>query len=798
VGLNLARLKGSDALLLLLVPVWLFVVGMGAWGRSVADIRYVPAEIGSARSPGGHPVVRDPWGSEGLEPGDRLLRVGELDTRGLTAMPYAIQAATEAGRAGPDGVGVVLERDGARKTLVVPTRDAPPWWMYLPFTASLMGCAVLLLLQAPTWHLRRPFFVAAFLWALLFSIVVTSFRRFDLVMGFVGVFLRPATLGLTLWTALEFTKPRRLATHHWLAVLALPAVVFSADLVSGWLRVPFSGALPAAAFDLAWLVFAALIIATTTLQYRGADAVTRRRLRWALLGAYVAFVPMAIFMILSIGPVPVPADVFVAVRTVAHVLIAAVPVGFLVSIVWFDFQDVDRLITTTVTFSILLVGLALAGLLGIPSLAEQVGSLMGTDPGGTSVALSFGLVALLVPAHRALRPQVDRALFRGHHEVERQVGELIEALSSCDGLEALAGCAGARLDAAFEPESVTLHAWQGEGFMRAFPADGSPAPDFAAASPLVATLTARRSVLVVSRPEEARALAPFDRAALETLGAAAVLPIHRGESLAAFLCLGAKRSGDIYTPTDAALLMAVGASFSQQLGRLEGEARLAESRNIQDNLRRYVPGALADALGQGREIASGEREVSVVFVDIRGYSGLAEQQELAEVHSLLSRYSDLVSTIVARHGGEVVEFGGDGLMVVFGAVDETAGDAVEKERAAVAAGLAICESVPTLSLAGERLSVGVGIATGQAFVGEIHSASRRFWSAIGTTTNLAARLQALSRGLEAKVVVDEPTYARSGGLCNGFAEHREVEIRGHRMARTVYALPLGASGEAGS
>jgi hypothetical protein len=57
---------------------------------------------------------------------------------------------------------------------------------------------------------------------------------------------------------------------------------------------------------------------------------------------------------------------------------------------------------------------------------------------------------------------------------------------------------------------------------------------------------------------------------------------------------------------------------------------------------------------------------------------------------------------------------------------------------------------------------------------------------------------AQSRRLEARVVVDEPTFARSQGLCAGFAEHREVEIRGQSAPRTVYALPLRPAGEAGS
>jgi adenylate cyclase len=146
---------------------------------------------------------------------------------------------------------------------------------------------------------------------------------------------------------------------------------------------------------------------------------------------------------------------------------------------------------------------------------------------------------------------------------------------------------------------------------------------------------------------------------------------------------------------------------------------------------------------------------------------------------------------VQKHGGAVVEFNGDGMMAVFGAPREIA----HKERAAVEAGREIVDVVATLPVdGGETLAVGVGIATGEAFVGNIQAVDRMIWSAIGNTTNLAARLQSLTRELDASVVIDGVTWERAQPAAEGFAEKPEVPIRGRRETQDLYALPVRGAG----
>jgi adenylate cyclase len=210
-----------------------------------------------------------------------------------------------------------------------------------------------------------------------------------------------------------------------------------------------------------------------------------------------------------------------------------------------------------------------------------------------------------------------------------------------------------------------------------------------------------------------------------------------------------------------------------------------------ETLRSYVPRAITKKLESGRSIEPHRRDVSVMFVDIRGYSQVAEQRNPEEIFSILSRYTELVSTIVSQHGGSLVEFSGDGIMAVFGAPQELP----EKERAALDAARALSAAMTRFDVGGPalehgRLEVGIGIATGEALVGNIRSVDRLIWSAIGNTTNLAARLQALSRDMDAGIVIDRATQLANAEASGDFVHPPAMRIRGRSETFDVYALPL--------
>jgi class 3 adenylate cyclase len=174
-------------------------------------------------------------------------------------------------------------------------------------------------------------------------------------------------------------------------------------------------------------------------------------------------------------------------------------------------------------------------------------------------------------------------------------------------------------------------------------------------------------------------------------------------------------------------------------------------------------------------------------VDVRGYSSFAEPLAPAAIFEAVSAYTRAVSEEIRAAQGTVVEFNGDGMMAVFGAPEALA----HKERAALLAALAIRRRVRALRVGpdGRGLDVGIGIATGPAYVGSIQAVDRAIWSALGNTTNLAARLQSLTRDEGASVAIDEATFRGAREAAHDFRSLGVVEIRGRRPSE-VFVLPL--------
>jgi class 3 adenylate cyclase len=533
----------------------------------------------------------------------------------------------------------------------------------------------------------------------------------------------------------------------------------------------------------------AALLAVATRKYRRGDLVARRQIRWVLVGTYAAVFPVMLASALAaVSPR------FGPLILLSYWAVPLFPVFLLVSVARFNLFDVDRLMSATASYNILAVLLLGGGLVLVPRLAAAGSGLLGIDPVPGQLMLSLVLAAVVVPAHRRLRPQIDRAFFPERYALDRGIADLLPTLSACGDTRELTERVGTELQSLLRPEGCVVYAAAEGAYAPVFVAGRAVPPAFEADSAFVSTLRQRLAPLSLSsvgrRPDQA-VLGLYDRAALEALGAEVVVPVHRGAILAAFLCLGPKRSGDLYTATDLSLLAAVAEKVSTELRRFDQDEAVREARAMQESLRRYVPGAVAEQLGSGAELVTGEREVSVLFVDIRGYTSFAATRGAEEIFSTVNRYTECVSEVVRRHAGSVVEFNGDGMMAVFGAPRELA----RKEQQAVAAGQEIVAAVGALEVdGGERLSVGVGIATGDAFVGNIRAVDRMIWSAIGNTTNLAARLQALTRDLDASLVIDAETWARAQPTVADFERRPHVTIRGRRDPQDVYALPLAGAG----
>jgi adenylate cyclase len=178
-------------------------------------------------------------------------------------------------------------------------------------------------------------------------------------------------------------------------------------------------------------------------------------------------------------------------------------------------------------------------------------------------------------------------------------------------------------------------------------------------------------------------------------------------------------------------------------------------RQADELFRPYLPAQLADRLRDEPEIGrlgGEEREVSVLFADLAGFTSFSERHPPSEVITTLNEYWAAVVPVIDRHGGLIEHFAADGMLAVFNAVADQPDHA---QRAADAALEIVRGTDPLAGAHPGWPRFRVGVNTGTAVVGNVGAAGRRTFGAIGDTANLGARL--MSAGEPGQVVIGEAT-----------------------------------------
>jgi adenylate cyclase len=213
---------------------------------------------------------------------------------------------------------------------------------------------------------------------------------------------------------------------------------------------------------------------------------------------------------------------------------------------------------------------------------------------------------------------------------------------------------------------------------------------------------------------------------------------------------------------------------------------------------KYVsPEVVADILENREGLALGgkRRHITVLFSDVRGFTGISEKISPEQVVSFLSQYFAEVTQIVFKHGGTVDKFIGDGMMAVFGAPKSHGDDALRAVKTAIEMIELVKTKAPEWSqILGKAPSIGVGINSGEAVVGSIGSELRSDYTAIGDTVNLASRLETLTKELGVPLVVSETTVAELNGKLE-LRPLQRVRVVGREAPLLVFTSMAHADGE---
>jgi class 3 adenylate cyclase len=188
--------------------------------------------------------------------------------------------------------------------------------------------------------------------------------------------------------------------------------------------------------------------------------------------------------------------------------------------------------------------------------------------------------------------------------------------------------------------------------------------------------------------------------------------------------------------------------------RLGAASRSLEA--LQQAFARFAPARVVEDIAQGVSSRSEKKEVTVLFVDLQDFTPLAERLDPVVLVRILNGFLERMSSAVTAHRGHVAKFLGDGMLALFGALEANPWQTHDAIQAALAMRAALADYNRTLAEEGRpTLAMGIGIHRGPVVAGVMGSAELAEYGVIGSTVNLASRVQDLTRTHGVDVLVTE-------------------------------------------
>jgi adenylate cyclase len=224
-----------------------------------------------------------------------------------------------------------------------------------------------------------------------------------------------------------------------------------------------------------------------------------------------------------------------------------------------------------------------------------------------------------------------------------------------------------------------------------------------------------------------------------------------------------------------------------------------ERERVRELFGRFVPEAVVDEVlartDDDLRLGGKRRTVTVLFSDLRGFTSYSETRPPDEVIEVLNHYLSAMTDVIMAHGGTLISYMGDGIMAVFGAPIEQVDHA---DRAVAAAREMAGGSLEQFNAwmrdrgLGDGFRMGIGVNSGPVMAGNVGSEQRLEYTAIGDTTNTAARLEAMTKGQPHMVFVADSTRSLLVHEAGTLEHVDDLEVRGKQARVSVWSFASGA------
>jgi len=248
------------------------------------------------------------------------------------------------------------------------------------------------------------------------------------------------------------------------------------------------------------------------------------------------------------------------------------------------------------------------------------------------------------------------------------------------------------------------------------------------------------------------------------LGASMAIPVLYQGAVKGILVVGHKKSGQFYTREDVDLLTTLASHGAVAIENANLAEQMKKEEAVRTNLSRYLSPQIVDRIVQNDvqvDLGGDRKVVTVLFSDIRNFTSITESRPPDQLITILNEYFTSMAETIFEQQGSLDKYIGDAIVAVFGSLVPVENPA----RNAVAAAVAMMRRLPELNRRWEErfgfsMDIGIGVNTGEVFLGNIGSPERMEFTVIGDAVNVASRFSGLAKA--GQVLVTKETLKHLG------------------------------------
>ncbi|MCG6192810.1 HAMP domain-containing protein [Leptospira sp. FAT2] len=220
---------------------------------------------------------------------------------------------------------------------------------------------------------------------------------------------------------------------------------------------------------------------------------------------------------------------------------------------------------------------------------------------------------------------------------------------------------------------------------------------------------------------------------------------------------------------------------------------LSDRDKMKDAFGKFVNKDIAEMVLKGEvKLGGDKRECVILFSDIRSFTSISERIEPELVVEFLNQYFTAMVKCINANGGSVNKYIGDAIMAVWGELGHTDSDTENAINAALDMRKSLLQFNKGRGTDKKpRISIGIGINTGEVIAGQIGSEDRLEYTVIGDTVNLASRVESLTKEFGADILITGNSYEKVKGIYN-VEKLKPIKVKGKQSLQTIYAV-LGHS-----